>query len=148
MFCPYCNADRSRVIDTDHDSRGGIRRRRKCEHCGDRYTTYERPVQSLPYLIKQDGRRENFDRDKLERGIRVACTKRPIASSDITRLVGEVESNLLSLGKKEISSRIVGDIVIEGLKELDQIAYIRYAIVYLGLTDLQSVREEIDRLLV
>ena len=102
----------------------------------------------MPYLIKQDGRREDFDRDKLERGIRVACAKRAVTSNDISRLVGEVESTLLDASKTEISSRVVGDIVIEGLKLLDQIAYIRYAIVYLGLSDLQSVREEIDRLLV
>ena len=102
----------------------------------------------MPYLIKQDGRREDFDREKLESGIRVACAKRPVASADITRLVGEIESKLLVMGKTEISSRVVGDIVIEGLKLLDQIAYIRYAIVYLGLSDLESLREEIDGLLV
>jgi transcriptional repressor NrdR len=148
MKCPFCDSDRSRVIDTDHDSRGGVRRRRKCKDCEDRYTTYERAVKSLPFLIKQDGRREDFDREKLESGIRVACAKRPVANADITRLVGEIESRLLVMGKTEISSRVVGDIVIEGLKLLDQVAYIRYAIVYLGLSDLQSVREEIDRLLV
>ena len=148
MKCPFCDSASSSVIDTDHDSRGGVRRRRKCKECGDRYTTYERAVQSLPYLIKQDGRREDFDREKLESGIRVACAKRPVASADITRLVGEIESKLLVMGKTEISSRVVGDIVIEGLKLLDQIAYIRYAIVYLGLSDLESLREEIDGLLV
>jgi transcriptional repressor NrdR len=148
MYCPFCRSDSSRVIDTDQDRRGGIRRRRECRNCGERYTTYERAVKSLPYLIKQDGRREDFDRDKLERGIRVACAKRAVTSNDISRLVGEVESTLLDASKTEISSRVVGDIVIEGLKLLDQIAYIRYAIVYLGLSDLQSVREEIDRLLV
>ena len=148
MKCPFCGSDKSRVIDTDHGSKGVVRRRRKCKSCGDRYTTYERAAQTLPYLIKEDVRREDFDREKLEDGIRVACAKRPVASSDITRLVGEIESRLLDMGKTEISSRVVGDIVIEGLKLLDQIAYIRYAIVYLGLSDLQSVREEIDRLLV
>ena len=148
MKCPFCDSASSSVIDTDHDSRGGVRRRRKCKECGDRSTTYERAVQSLPYLIKQDGRREDFDREKLESGIRVACAKRPVASADITRLVGEIESKLLVMGKTEISSRVVGDIVIEGLKLLDQIAYIRYAIVYLGLSDLESLREEIDGLLV
>jgi transcriptional repressor NrdR len=148
MYCPFCKSNSSRVIDTDQDRKGGIRRRRECRNCSERYTTYERAVKSLPYLIKQDGRREDFDRDKLERGIRVACAKRAVTSNDISRLVGEVESTLLDARKTEISSRVVGDIVIEGLKLLDQIAYIRYAIVYLGLSDLQSVREEIDRLLV
>ena len=98
-------------------------------------------------MIKRDGRREAFDREKLESGIRVACAKRPVASADITRLVGEVESHLQDIGKLETSSRVVGDLVIEGLKSLDQIAYIRYAIVYLGLSDLRAVRDEIDRLL-
>ena len=148
MHCPFCQSDRSRVIDTDHDTRGGVRRRRECSECSERYSTYERAIKATPYLIKQDGRRENFDREKLERGIRVACAKRPVASADISRLVGEAESRLQDIGKLETSSRIVGDIVIDGLKSLDQIAYIRYAIVYLGLSDLQAVRDEIDRLLV
>ena len=136
------------MIDTDHDTRGGVRRRRQCSKCNERYSTYERAIKATPYLIKQDGRREYFDREKLERGIRVACAKRPVASADISRLVGEVESRLQDFGKLETTSRVVGDIVIDGLKSLDQIAYIRYAIVYLGLSDLQAVRDEIDRLLV
>lgn len=146
MHCPFCQSERSRVIDTDHDKRGGVRRRRECGTCRERYSTYERATKATPYLIKQDGRREDFDRDKLERGIRVACAKRPVASADISRLVGEVESRLQEIGKLETSSRVVGDIVIDGLKSLDQIAYIRYVIVYLGLGDLQAVRDEIDRL--
>ncbi len=100
-----------------------------------------------PLLVKQDGSREPFDRDKLERGIRVACAKRPVAAADIERLVGEVEAELQLLGKLEVSSRVVGDKVISGLKGLDHIAYIRYAIVYLQLDDLVSLRAEIDRLL-
>jgi transcriptional repressor NrdR len=98
-------------------------------------------------LIKQDGSREPFDRDKLFQGIRIACAKRPVAAADIERLVGEVEANLQQMSKLEVSSRVVGDKVITGLKELDQIAYIRYAIVYLGLDDLTSLRAEIDMLL-
>lgn len=147
MRCPYCKNDHSRVIDTSHDSRGGIRRRRECESCGQRFSTYERPILATPLLIKQDGTREEFDREKLMRGIRIACAKRPVSAADIERLVGEIESALQSMGRAEVSSRVVGDMVIAGLKELDQIAYIRYAIVYLGLDDLQSVRREIDRLL-
>ena len=147
MHCPFCQSARSRVIDTDHDTRGGVRRRRVCGECSERYSTYERAMKATPFLIKQDGRREDFDREKLERGIRVACAKRPVASADISRLVGEVETRLQDIGKLETSSRVVGDIVIEGLKTLDLIAYIRYAIVYLGLSDLQAVRTEIDRLL-
>jgi transcriptional repressor NrdR len=98
-------------------------------------------------IVKQDGTREEFDREKLARGIRIACAKRPVSAADIERLIGEIESSLQRLGRAEVSSRVVGDIVINGLKELDQIAYIRYAIVYLHLDDLQSIRKEIDRLL-
>jgi transcriptional repressor NrdR len=147
MLCPYCNSQRSRVVDTSHDARGGIRRRRECENCGQRYSTYERPILATPLVIKQDGTRESFDRDKLIRGIRIACAKRPVSAADIERKVGEIEAKLQAMGRAEVSSRIVGDMVIEGLKKLDQIAYIRYAIVYLGLDDLQAIRNEIDRLL-
>jgi len=135
------------VVDTSHDLRGGVRRRRECENCGQRFSTYERPILATPLLIKQDGTREEFDREKLIRGIRIACAKRPVSATDIERLVGEIESYLQSLGRSEVSSRMVGDKVIAGLKELDLIAYIRYAIVYLGLDDLHAIRKEIDRLL-
>jgi len=147
MRCPYCHSDQSHVIDTSHDLRGGIRRRRECENCGQRFSTYERPILATPLIIKQDGTREEFDREKLIRGIRISCAKRPVSAADIERLVGEVEAALQNMGRSEVSSRVVGDMVISGLKELDQIAYIRYAIVYLGLDDLQSIRNEIDRLL-
>jgi transcriptional repressor NrdR len=147
MRCPYCHNDDSKVIDTTHDSHGGIRRRRECLKCGQRFSSYERPILSTPLIVKQDGTREEFDQEKLGRGIRIACAKRPVSAADIDRLLGQVEAGLQRLGKSEISSRVVGDLVINGLKELDQIAYIRYAIVYLRLDDLHSLRNEIDRLL-
>ncbi len=147
MKCPYCGHDKTRVIDTSHDSRGGIRRRRVCINCDQRYSTYERPVLATPLLVKRDGTREEFSRDKLMAGIRVACAKRPVAAIDIERLVGEIEANLQQMGKAEIPSRLVGDQVISQLKSLDEVAYIRYAIVYLRLDDLESIRGEIDRLL-
>jgi transcriptional repressor NrdR len=147
MRCPYCQNDDSKVIDTTHDSHGGIRRRRECLNCGQRFSSYERPILATPLIVKQDGTREDFDREKLERGIRISCAKRPVSAADIERLVGQVEAELQKLGKSEISSRVVGDLVIKGLKELDQIAYIRYAIVYLRLDDLHSLRNEIDHLL-
>ena len=147
MRCPYCHTENSRVIDTSHDSRGGIRRRRECESCGQRFSTYERAILATPLIIKQDGTREEFDRDKLIRGIRISCAKRPVSAADIERLVGEIESALQAMGRAEVSSRVVGDMVIAGLKEMDLIAYIRYAIVYLRLDDLGSIRNEIDRLL-
>jgi len=147
MRCPYCQHERSRVVDTSRDSRGGVRRRRECVNCGQRFSTYERPILATPLLIKQDGTREEFDREKLSRGIRIACAKRPVSAADIDRLIGEIEAALQAMGRAEVSSRVVGDMVIAGLKALDQIAYIRYAIVYLGLDDLQAIRSEIDRLL-
>jgi transcriptional repressor NrdR len=147
MRCPYCQNDDSKVIDTTHDSHGGIRRRRECLSCGLRFSSYERPILASPLIVKQDGTREDFDREKLERGIRISCAKRPVSATDIERLVGQVEAELQRLGKSEVSSRVVGDLVIKGLKEMDQIAYIRYAIVYLRLDDLHSLRNEIDHLL-
>jgi len=147
MRCPYCQYDESKVIDTSHDSHGGIRRRRECEKCKQRFSTYERPILSTPLIIKQDGTREEFDREKLRRGLRISCAKRPVSAEDIERLIGQVEAELQKLGKAEVSSRVVGDMVINGLKEMDQIAYIRYAIVYLRMDDLHSLRSEIDRLL-
>jgi transcriptional repressor NrdR len=145
--CPYCQNAESKVLDTTHDTHGGVRRRRECENCRQRFSTYERPILATPLLIKADGTREEFDREKLAHGIRIACAKRPVSAADIDRLVGEVESALQRMGRAEVSSRIVGDMAIKGLKELDQIAYIRYAIVYLHLDDLGAIRHEIDRLL-
>ncbi len=147
MRCPHCQNDKSRVVDTTHDARGGIRRRRECTRCNNRFSTYERPILATPLLIKQDGTREEFDREKLVSGIRISCAKRPVSAADIDRLVGEIEATLQTMGRAEVSSRVVGDMVIAGLKDLDQIAYIRYAIVYLGFADLESLRGEIDRLL-
>ena len=147
MRCPYCQNDESRVVDTTHDSHGGIRRRRECQKCGQRFSSYERPILSTPLIIKQDGTREEFDREKLSRGIRISCAKRPVSAADIERLVGQVESELQKMGKSEVSSRVIGDMVINGLKNLDHIAYIRYAIVYLRLDDLHALRTEIDQLL-
>jgi transcriptional repressor NrdR len=147
MRCPYCGAADSKVIDTNHDSRGGVRRRRECLKCEKRFSTYERAMMATPLVTKQDGTREEFDREKLIHGIRISCAKRPVSAADIERLVGEIEATLQTMGKSEVSSRVVGDMVMAGLKELDHIAYIRYAIVYLGFDDLKSVRDEIDRLL-
>ena len=147
MLCPYCQFHKSRVVDTTKNAPGGIRRRRECLRCGERFSTLERPILATPLLVKQDGTREEFNRDKLLGGIRIACAKRPVSAADIERLVGEIESTLQRMGKAEVSSRVVGDMVIKGLKELDHIAYVRYAIVYLQLDDLHAIRGEIDRLL-
>jgi transcriptional repressor NrdR len=147
MHCPFCDYQDSRVVDTTKNAPGGIRRRRECLQCGERFSTLERPILGTPLLIKKDGTRESFDRDKLNQGIQIACGKRPVSAADIERLTGEIEAGLQRMGKSEVSSRVVGDMVIQGLKELDYIAYIRYAIVYLQLDELKDIRSEIDRLL-
>lgn len=147
MKCPYCQHDKTRVIDTGHDMRGGVRRRRECESCGERFTTYERAVLAMPLVEKRDGTRVEFSRDKLLAGVRLACSKRPISAEAIDRLVGEVEAELQQMGKAEIPSRLIGDLVIKKLKALDDVAYIRYAIVYLRLDDLEAINTEINRLL-
>lgn len=146
MKCPYCSHLKTRVIDTSHDARGGTRRRRVCDKCGQRFSSYERPILATPLLVKQDGTREEFSRDKLIAGIKTACVKRPVGATDIERVAGEVEAELQQMGKPEVSSKIVGDSVIEKIKDLDEVAYIRYVTVYMGLEDLESVRKEIDRL--
>jgi len=147
MRCPHCKSEQTRVIDTTHDSRGGIRRRRECEACAERFSTYERPVLSTPMIIKRDNTREDFDKDKLIRGIRIACAKRPVPAAEIEHLAGEVEAELLQLNKLEVPSRVIGDMVIKRLRDMDHIAYIRYAIVYLPLTDLKDIQKEINKLL-
>jgi transcriptional repressor NrdR len=124
----------------------GVRRRRQCLHCHSRFTTYER-VQSGTFLvIKKDGRREEFSRDKLSTGIRKACTKRPISNDDIEQLVNGVEGELHHLGKIEVPSSTIGELVMKHLKELDRIAYMRFASVYREFADVDSFRQEIDAL--
>jgi transcriptional repressor NrdR len=147
MKCPYCEHEKTRVIDTSHVSRGGIRRRRICTLCQQRFSTYERAILATPLLVKRDGTREEFSVEKLMAGIRVACAKRPVPAVEIERLISDIEAELRQMGKAEVPSRLVGDRVIRRLKDIDQIAYIRYAIVYLRLDDLESIRNEIDRLL-
>jgi len=148
MRCPHCESENTKVIDTTHDTKGGIRRRRECEDCNQRFSTYERAILSTPLIIKKDNIREEFNRNKLIQGIRIACAKRPVSASKIERLAGEVESKLQKMTKLEIPSRVIGDLVIEGLYDLDKIAYIRYAIVYLPLNNLNDILDEINRLLI
>ncbi len=147
MKCPYCQETDTKVIDTTKDNHGGIRRRRQCLNCGQRFSTYERPILTTPLIIKRDGTREPFDRDKLLRGLRMACSKRPITAQRIEQLVDDIESQLQKKGRSEINSRLVGDLAFKGLKEIDHIAYIRYAIVYLRMDDLHTIQDEINHLL-
>ena len=160
MKCPFCGESDTKVIDTLHESSGGIRRRRECNQCGKRFSTIERAILSAPLVVKSDGRREPFarervvggggepcDREKLLGGIRVACAKRPISSDALESLVNSIEARIQQSGKAEVPSKMIGDMVISGLKELDQVAYIRFAMVYLGLKDVEAVRREIDKIL-
>jgi transcriptional repressor NrdR len=146
MKCPYCGSSASRVIDT-RDARDAIRRRRVCKDCGQRFTTYERAILGAPQVVKRDGRREEWDFAKLLGGLRTACAKRPVASEAIERLARQVEADVIDLGLQEIKSEEVGARVLEKLRGLDEVAYIRFASVYLPLGDLEALKREVDRLL-
>ncbi|MBN1874459.1 MAG: transcriptional repressor NrdR [Anaerolineae bacterium] len=146
MKCVYCGSNKTKVIDTRHDTQGNVRRRRECENCGQRFTTLERAILTTPLVIKRDGRREEFDSHKLISGLRIACARRPISAEDFDRIVDRVEYTIRQSGRTEIPSHTIGDIVIEELRKLDEVAYIRYAIVYLGMSDVESIRAEIDRI--
>jgi transcriptional repressor NrdR len=146
MKCPFCGYIDSKVIDS-RDVNDTIRRRRECLGCGLRFTTHERVQTSNLVIIKKDQRREEFNREKLTTGIRKACEKRPLPTGAVEKLVDEVENELHSLGKAEISSSAVGEIVMEKLKELDHIAYIRFASVYRDFADITSLKLEVDTLI-
>jgi transcriptional repressor NrdR len=144
--CPYCGSARTRVVDTTRSALS-VRRRRACRTCAERFSTMERAVLTTPLVVKRDGRREEFSREKLVSGLRTACARRPVSSDDLERLADRVESSIRQVGRAEIRSRVIGDMVISELQKLDPVSYIRYAIVYLGLEDLEAVRGEINRLL-
>ena len=145
MDCPYCGHDDSRVIDS-RDVNDGVRRRRQCLRCDSRFTTYERLQPASLFVIKKDQRREEFDRQKLLTGIRKACEKRPLPSGTVDELVDDIEAGLYQLGKNEIPSVIIGDMVMARLKRLDHIAYIRFASVYREFEDITTLKEEVDTL--
>ncbi len=145
MQCPYCGQPDSRVVDTRATGES-IRRRRECQSCRKRFTTYEQISEAL-LIVKRDGRREPFDRHKLLQGLRIACAKRPIAMADIERIVDQIEEHLFGLGKAEVRSEVIGEMVLGKLKELDALAYIRFAMVYMEMEDIQSLQVELDRLM-
>jgi transcriptional repressor NrdR len=148
MKCPYCGHLDLKVVDSrDSDTGESIRRRRECLQCAKRFTTYER-IETVPlYVMKKDGRREDFDRQKLFTGLMKATAKREISPNAVERIVDEIESELRTRGKTEIPSREVGELVMEKLRGLDDVAYIRFASVYRSFMDLQEVKQEIDQLL-
>jgi transcriptional repressor NrdR len=147
MKCPFCGAPSShiRVIDT-REVTDGIRRRRECDKCGQRFTTYERVASMNLLVVKSDGRREEFDREKLVRSMRIACTKRPVSSAAIEQAAQKIESTLYALGKLEVDSKKVGELVMEHLRDIDDVAYVRFASVYRSFQDVDSITEEIQHL--
>ena len=146
MNCPYCSYNDSKVVDS-RDVNDGIRRRRECLECGRRFTTYERLQPVSLFVVKKDGRREEFDRDKLLTGIRKACEKRPLPTGAVDKLADDIEAEAYTLGKAEIPSAVIGDMVMDGLKNLDYIAYIRFASVYREFTDITKLKQAVDILI-
>lgn len=145
MNCPFCGFSDSKVTDS-RVVENGIRRRRECQECGDRFTTYERIQTTSLMVTKQDNRREEFDRDKLLSGIRKACTKRPVSSRTVEKLVADIEVELQNLGQSEVKSNRLGTMVMDRLKEIDRVAYIRFASVYRDFQDIESFEEAVKDL--
>ena len=148
MKCPGCSGMENKVIDSRLNKEGDvIRRRRECLSCTDRFTTYEKLERSLPLLIKKDGRREEFNREKIISGVRKACQKRPVSTKDIEDLVDRVEQHLQDLGEKEIPAVKVGEKVIQEIYNLDDVAYVRFASVYRSFKDVNEFMVELKEVL-
>lgn len=148
MKCPFCRTGDSRVIDTrEMADLDAIRRRRQCRDCGRRFTTYERVEPVSLTVVKKDGRREPYDRPKLEGGIRLACSKRPISADTIQRILDEIETTIFATANEEVPSRTIGELVMEKLRGVDQVAYIRFASVYRSFTDIEDLRDEVESLM-
>lgn len=148
MKCPYCNHPDTRVIDSRPAEDGSaIRRRRSCDECGKRFTTYEK-VETIPLIIiKKDNNREQYNRSKIERGIIRACYKRPVSAEAIQKTVERIEIKIFNLEAKEVSSTDVGEIVMDELKELDEVAYVRFASVYREFKDVNTFMDEIKKMM-
>ena len=148
MKCPFCSHENTRVIDSrPADDNNSIRRRRVCDECGKRFTTYEK-LETIPLIvIKKDDNRETFDRTKIEAGVLRACHKRPISANQIKDLVDEVENEIFGREEKEIPSRVIGEIVMNKLKDLEAVAYVRFASVYREFKDVNTFMEELKKFL-
>lgn len=148
MRCPFCTAVDDKVVDTrPSDNDQVIRRRRECTGCTRRFTTYERVEEVLPSVAKKDGRREAFDRHKLLAGLRRACEKRPVSIEELERQVDLIERSLVELGEKEVPSTKIGDAALAALRQLDDVAYLRFASVYLSFNDAGELMREVQRVL-
>ena len=148
MKCPFCNQDDTRVVDSRPvDDNSSIRRRRMCDACGKRFTTYEK-VETIPLIvIKKDQNREQYERRKIENGVIRACYKRPISAQQITAVVDQIETLVFSREEREVSSEVIGEIVMDQLKELDPVAYVRFASVYREFKDVNTFMDELKKLL-
>lgn len=147
MRCPFCDNEDTKVIDSRPiDDGKAIRRRRECEKCVKRFTTYEKVETTIIMIIKKDGSRQAFDRDKLMNGIIKACEKRPVALADIERVVDSIDRGLNNMMEKEVKSTFLGELVMEQLKDLDEVAYVRFASVYRSFKDVNTFIKEIEAL--
>lgn len=148
MKCPFCSSENTRVIDSrPADDNNSIRRRRMCDECGKRFTTYEK-VETIPLIvIKKDNNREQYDRSKIEAGVLRACHKRPISANDINKLIDEVETEIFTREEKEIPSDEIGEIVMDKIKDLDDVAYVRFASVYREFKDVNTFMSELKKML-
>ena len=148
MKCPYCNRDNTRVIDSrPAEENNSIRRRRACDECGKRFTTYEK-IETIPVIvIKKDNNREPYDRSKIEDGILRACHKRPVSAGQLERLVEEVETEIFNMEEKEISTQDIGELVMNKLKDMDAVAYVRFASVYREVKDMNTFMDELKKVL-
>src|SRR4051812_7245580 len=148
MRCPFCSATEDKVVDTrPSDNDQIIRRRRECVGCGRRFTTYERIEEVLPLVIKKDGRREPYDRAKLMAGLKKACNKRPVPMEKLEKTLDEIERSLQEMGEKEVPSTKIGDAVMARLLGIDEVAYVRFASVYLPFKDAGELMNEVQRLM-
>jgi len=144
MRCPFCGHTEDKVVDSRTTQAGeAIRRRRECLSCGKRFTTYERLEEIFPRIIKRDGAREDYDRQKIEQGLKLACSKRPIATDTLDAVVARLEQGLLETGEKELDSEWIGSFLSRELRQSDLVAYIRFASVYRGFADVQEFLEEL-----
>ena len=147
MKCPFCGYIDTKVIDSRaQDENTAIRRRRACEHCGKRFTTYER-IDMIPItVIKRDGTREIFDKSKILNGILKSCNKRPVTVNQMEKLVDDIENTLAGSGEREVESKVIGNMVMDRLKELDEVAYVRFASVYRQFKDIESFMDELEKM--
>ena len=148
MKCPFCSFEDSKVVDSRPTDEGtSIRRRRECLHCGKRFTTYEK-IETIPLIVvKKDNNREAYDRTKIEAGVLRACHKRPISADQIKTLVDEVETEIFSMEEKEVPSRVIGELVMNKLKDLEAVAYVRFASVYREFKDINTFMDELKKVL-